>query len=82
MKKILDFKTYHPAGGVVEEDIILQYIKIYAPNDENEKVINVIGNAYVDRSSKKYYSMLISLHLSATSLTYYMVLVIRMILTI
>ena len=39
-------------GGVLEEDIILQSIKIYAPNDEDEKVINVIGNAYVEDEVK------------------------------
>ncbi|MFL6561300.1 MAG: DNA-directed RNA polymerase subunit beta, partial [Bacillus sp. (in: firmicutes)] len=37
----------NPVGGVVDEEIILQSIKIYAPGDENEKVINVLGNAYV-----------------------------------
>ena len=37
---------------MVEEEIILQSIKIYAPNDaEGEKVINVIGNAYVTERS-------------------------------
>ncbi|MFC3885284.1 DNA-directed RNA polymerase subunit beta [Bacillus songklensis] len=44
----VNFKTYNPASGVVEEDITLQSIKIYAPNDpDGEKVINVLGNAYV-----------------------------------
>lgn len=47
LEKNINFKSFHPAGGVVDEDIILQNIKIYAPNDENEKVINIIGNAYV-----------------------------------
>jgi len=48
----LGFKTYSQVGGVVDDDITLQSIKIYAPIDDNEKVINVIGNAYVDESIK------------------------------
>lgn len=47
LEKNINFKSYNPVGGVVEEEIILQGIKIYAPGDENEKVINVLGNAYV-----------------------------------
>ncbi len=47
LEKNINFSSYHPAGGVVDEDIVLQNIKIVAPNDENEKVINVISNAYV-----------------------------------
>ncbi|AOH52856.1 DNA-directed RNA polymerase subunit beta [Peribacillus muralis] len=44
----IGFKTFHPSGGVVEEETLLQPIKVYAPNDaEGEKVINIIGNAYV-----------------------------------
>jgi DNA-directed RNA polymerase subunit beta len=46
------YKTSQPFGGVVEEAITLQSIKIYAPHDENEKVINVIGNAYVEEPVK------------------------------
>ncbi|MCQ6281458.1 DNA-directed RNA polymerase subunit beta [Bacillus sp. EB600] len=52
LEKNINFASYHPAGGVVDEDIVLQNIKIYAPNDENEKVINVIGNAYVPEPIK------------------------------
>jgi DNA-directed RNA polymerase subunit beta len=47
LEKNINFNSYRPVGAVVDEDIVLQNIKIYAPNDENEKVINVIGNAYV-----------------------------------
>lgn len=47
LEKHINFKNFNPVGGVVEEDITLQGIKIYAPGDENEKVINVLGNAYV-----------------------------------
>lgn len=52
LEKGLKFETYSQAGGVVDDDITLQSIKIYAPIDDNEKVINVIGNAYVDESYK------------------------------
>lgn len=47
LEKNINFRSHAPVGGVVEEEIILQGIKIYAPGDENEKVINVMGNAYV-----------------------------------
>ncbi|WP_462412552.1 DNA-directed RNA polymerase subunit beta [Neobacillus sp. Marseille-QA0830] len=47
LEKNINFRSYSPVGGVVEEDIVLQGIKIYAPGDENEKMINVMGNAYV-----------------------------------
>ncbi|ARK28505.1 DNA-directed RNA polymerase subunit beta [Halalkalibacter krulwichiae] len=48
------FRHVNASGGVVEdEDIELQSIKIYAPNDqEGERTIRVIGNAMVDRSVK------------------------------
>ncbi|MBT2758957.1 DNA-directed RNA polymerase subunit beta [Mesobacillus foraminis] len=52
LEKDVGFGTHRPVGGVVEEDILLQSIKIYAPNDEGEKVINVIGNAYVQEPVK------------------------------
>ena len=47
----IGFKTISQVGGVLEDDITLQSIKIYAPNDEGEKEINVIGNAYVEDAS-------------------------------
>jgi DNA-directed RNA polymerase subunit beta len=46
------YKTSQPMGGVVEDPITLQSIKIYAPHDDGEKVINVIGNAYVEEQVK------------------------------
>ena len=52
LEKNINFSSYRPVGSVVDEDIILQTIKIYAPNDENEKVINVTGNAYVPEPIK------------------------------
>ncbi|WMM89137.1 DNA-directed RNA polymerase subunit beta [Heyndrickxia coagulans] len=52
LEKGLKFETYSQTGGVVDDDVTLQSIKIYAPIDDNEKVINVIGNAYVDESYK------------------------------
>jgi DNA-directed RNA polymerase subunit beta len=52
LEKGLKFETYSQTGGVVDDDVTLQSIKIYAPIDDNEKVINVIGNAYVDESIK------------------------------
>ncbi|WP_210367506.1 DNA-directed RNA polymerase subunit beta [Bacillus sp. REN3] len=52
LEKNVGFKNHSPLGGVVEEDITLQTIKIYAPNNEGEKEINVIGNAYVPEGIK------------------------------
>ncbi|KKB34858.1 DNA-directed RNA polymerase beta subunit [Bacillus thermotolerans] len=46
------FKTYRQSGGVVEEDIVVQSIKIYAPNSEEEQVINVIGNGFPEMDVK------------------------------
>ncbi|MBB6447522.1 DNA-directed RNA polymerase subunit beta [Bacillus benzoevorans] len=46
LEKNISFTTLSPYGGVVEEDVLLQSVKIHAPN-EDEKVINVISNAYV-----------------------------------
>ena len=43
---VLKLKVYMVV--LLDEDVLLQSIKIYAPN-EDDKVINVIGNAYVDR---------------------------------
>lgn len=52
LEKNIGFKTITPVGGVVENDVLLQSIKIYAPNEDGEKVINVIGNAYVEEAVK------------------------------
>ncbi|HEY9576109.1 MAG TPA: DNA-directed RNA polymerase subunit beta [Pseudobacillus sp.] len=46
------FKTYRQSGGVVEEDVVVQSIKIYAPNSEDEKIINVIGNGFPEVNVK------------------------------
>lgn len=45
----IGFKVLKPHGGVIEEDITVQSIKIYAPKDvDGEKIINVIGNSNID----------------------------------
>ncbi|MBP1914348.1 DNA-directed RNA polymerase subunit beta [Lederbergia galactosidilytica] len=46
------FKTCSQQSGVLDEDIVVQSIKIYAPNEDDDKVINVIGNAYVEEEVK------------------------------
>jgi DNA-directed RNA polymerase subunit beta len=48
----IGFKSYQQSGGVLEEDVLLQSIKIYSPNEEGEQEINVISNAYVDEEVK------------------------------
>lgn len=52
LEKNIGFKTVNLVGGVVSDDVELQSIKIYAPNEDGEKVINVIGNAYVEEAVK------------------------------
>jgi DNA-directed RNA polymerase subunit beta len=52
LEKGVGLRTFHQFGGVVEDEIVLQSIKIYAPNEDGEKVINVIGNANVDEHVK------------------------------
>ncbi|GEK30795.1 DNA-directed RNA polymerase subunit beta [Kurthia zopfii] len=46
------FKTLSKIGGVIEGDVLVQEIKIYAPNDESQKEIKVISNAYIDDEVK------------------------------
>ncbi|ALC87313.1 MULTISPECIES: DNA-directed RNA polymerase subunit beta [Bacillaceae] len=48
----IGFRTLSQVGGVLEDDITIQSIKIYAPNDEEQKEINVISNAYVENEVK------------------------------
>ncbi|MGF2614140.1 DNA-directed RNA polymerase subunit beta [Rossellomorea vietnamensis] len=48
----IGFKTYQQSGGVLEDDVVLQSIKIYSPNEEGEKEINVISNAFVEEEIK------------------------------
>ncbi|MGV3487027.1 MAG: DNA-directed RNA polymerase subunit beta [Tuberibacillus sp.] len=54
IEKKLGFQTYQPAGGVAEgNDILLQSISIYSPDDEDgERVLKVIGNCVIDSSVK------------------------------
>ncbi|WP_026583284.1 DNA-directed RNA polymerase subunit beta [Bacillus sp. J33] len=52
LEKGIGFKTVSLLGGVVDDEVLLQSIKIYAPNEDGEKVINVIGNAYVEEAVK------------------------------
>ncbi len=39
-------------GGVLDEDITIQTVKIYAPKSEEKQVINVISNANIDEAIK------------------------------
>ncbi len=52
LEKGIGFRTLSQVGGVLEDDITIQSIKIYAPNDEAQKEINVISNAYIDEEVK------------------------------
>ncbi|MBQ0137849.1 MAG: DNA-directed RNA polymerase subunit beta [Kurthia sp.] len=46
------FKTLSKIGGVIEGDVLVQEVKIFAPNDESQKEIKVISNAYIDDEVK------------------------------
>ena len=46
------FKTLSSVNGVLDGDIVIQPIKIYAPNSEDEKEITVIGNAGIEEEVK------------------------------
>ncbi|MFX3674667.1 MAG: DNA-directed RNA polymerase subunit beta [Paenisporosarcina sp.] len=48
----IGFQTISQVGGVLDGDITLQSIKIFAPNDEAQREINVISNAYVEDAIK------------------------------
>lgn len=54
IEKKLGFQTYHLQSGVAEgQEILLQSISIYAPDDEDgERVLKVIGNGVVDAKVK------------------------------
>ncbi|SEJ49335.1 DNA-directed RNA polymerase subunit beta [Bhargavaea ginsengi] len=46
------YETVEPTGGVLDEEITISSVKIYAPNSEDEKVINIIGNADIEEEVK------------------------------
>ena len=48
----VNFHSVTQNGGVLEGDVTLQSVKIYAPNDETQKEINVISNAYIEDKIK------------------------------
>jgi len=52
LEKGIGFRTLSQVGGVLEDDVTIQSIKIYAPNDEAQREINVISNAYIDEEVK------------------------------
>ncbi|MEJ9210780.1 DNA-directed RNA polymerase subunit beta [Bacillus smithii] len=52
IEKGIGYKTYRQTGGVLEDDIVVQSIKVYAPNSDEDKVINIISNAVPDENVK------------------------------
>ncbi|WP_342544444.1 DNA-directed RNA polymerase subunit beta [Lysinibacillus sp. FSL W7-1291] len=50
--KGIGYRTLSQVGGVLEDDVTIQSIKIYAPKDETQKEINIISNAYIDEEVK------------------------------
>src|SRR5690606_10732137 len=52
LDKGIGIKRFDPVGGVLEDEILIQSIKVYAPNDDEEKEINIISNANVSEDVK------------------------------
>ncbi|WAA12385.1 DNA-directed RNA polymerase subunit beta [Fervidibacillus halotolerans] len=52
LERGIGFKTFQPVGGVMDEEITIQSVKIYSPADEEGKEINIIGNANVGENIK------------------------------
>ncbi len=52
LEKGVGIQEVSHVGGVLEDDITIQSIKIYAPKSEEKQVINVISNASIDESVK------------------------------
>ncbi|KXH80781.1 DNA-directed RNA polymerase subunit beta [Sporosarcina sp. HYO08] len=52
LEKGIGMKEISHAGGVLEDDITIQTIKIYSPKSEEKQVINVISNANIDEEIK------------------------------
>lgn len=52
IEKGIGFKRFNPTGGVLEEEILIQSIRVYAPNDDENKEINIIGNAGIKEKIK------------------------------
>ncbi|CDZ99438.1 DNA-directed RNA polymerase subunit beta [Metalysinibacillus saudimassiliensis] len=50
--KRIGIESISQVNGVLEEDIDIQTIKIYAPKDETQKEINVISNGYITENVK------------------------------
>ncbi|MDX5474990.1 MAG: DNA-directed RNA polymerase subunit beta, partial [Bacillaceae bacterium] len=49
----VNLQSSHPSAGVITDEVALQPIKIFAPNDsEGEKEILVIGNGYIEEKVK------------------------------
>ncbi|MGG3449692.1 MULTISPECIES: DNA-directed RNA polymerase subunit beta [Bacillaceae] len=48
----VSFKSYSQTGGVFEDDMTVQSIKVYAPNSEEEQIINIIGNGFPEMNVK------------------------------
>ncbi|WP_252504719.1 DNA-directed RNA polymerase subunit beta [Sporosarcina sp. Marseille-Q4943] len=52
LEKGVGIQEVSHVGGVLDENITIQTIKIYAPKSEEKQVINVISNASIDESVK------------------------------
>lgn len=52
LEKGLGTKRYHPINGVLNDEIVVQSVKVYAPVDDGKQVITVIGNSNIPESVK------------------------------
>jgi len=52
LQKGIGVKRFKPIGGVLEDEIEVQSIKVYSPVDDNEKEINIISNLEISEKIK------------------------------
>ncbi|OCS87985.1 DNA-directed RNA polymerase subunit beta [Caryophanon tenue] len=48
----IGYRTLTHVNGVLEGDVTVQSVKVYAPNDESQKEINIISNANIEEEVK------------------------------
>ena len=52
LEKGSGIQTFKPGSGVLDEEIIIQSIKVYAPDHDDEQILHIISNANVEEHVK------------------------------
>lgn len=52
LEKGLGIQTFKPGSGVLDEEIVIQSIKVYAPGHDDEQILHIISNANVEENVK------------------------------